>query len=201
MSQSSVYSFCRKTTVHVQRKCHSLSAHLPASLPESPVTVATSKPHHLFLIQNFMPVTLRHAFRHILVFLPSLSVLRWETCFMINMFSHMACICHFVFYALPRASYGYIQCGFIPSVVWRFSNIFFQLFRCRNLALNRVFSYFLVAGMFCYTWQMSGHPLHSYAPIHSYTPKGVHTPILLCASVCSWMLCMLWGVVIVSLLC
>ena len=40
------------------------------------------------------------------------------------MFSHMACICHFVFYVLPRASYGYMQCGFIPSAVWRFSNIF-----------------------------------------------------------------------------
>ena len=28
------------------------------------------------------------------------------------------------FYVLPRASYGYIQHGFIPSAVWRFSNIF-----------------------------------------------------------------------------
>ena len=28
------------------------------------------------------------------------------------------------------------------------SLIFFHLFRCRNLALNRVFPYFLVAGMF-----------------------------------------------------
>ena len=46
------------------------------------------------------------------------------------------------FYVLPRASYGYIQCGFIPSVVWRFS-YYFQLFRCRNLAVNRIFLLFL----------------------------------------------------------
>ena len=52
----------------------------------------------------------------------------------------MACICHFVFFScvcvLPRSSYGHIWCGFIPSVVLRFSKLFFQLFRCRNLALN-----------------------------------------------------------------
>ena len=53
-----LYSFGGKTTVHVQRRCHSLSVHLMASLPESPVTIATPKPHPLFLIPNFMPVTL-----------------------------------------------------------------------------------------------------------------------------------------------
>ena len=42
---------------HAQRKCHSLSAHLLASLPEFQVTIATSKPH-LFFNLNFMPVTL-----------------------------------------------------------------------------------------------------------------------------------------------
>ena len=84
----------------------------------------------------------RYAFRHILGFLPSLSVFN-----VINMvhdqhvFTHGMCL-PFCFYALPRASCGYIWCGFIPSAVWRFSNIFFQLFRCRNLALNRVFSHF-----------------------------------------------------------
>ena len=42
-----------------------------------------------------------------------------------HMSFHMAYICHFLnFHALPRASYGYIQCGFIPSVVWRFSKNF-----------------------------------------------------------------------------
>ena len=43
------------------------------------------------------------------------------------------------------------------------SLIFFQLFRWRNLALNRVYSYFLVAGMFLYlggVWM----PPHLYAP-------------------------------------
>ena len=124
---------------------------------------------------------------------------------MINMFPHMACICHFVcFFALPRASYGYIQCGFIPSVVWRFSNIFFRLFRCRNLALNRAFSYFLVADMFFILgggWMPPTfvHPLYICTPpVHSYAP-GVYTPLyaplLLCASVCSQRLCMLWEVV------
>ena len=28
---------------------------------------------------------------------------------MINMFSHVACFCYFVFYVLLRASYGYIH--------------------------------------------------------------------------------------------
>ena len=61
------------------------------------------------------------------------------------------------------------------------SLIFFQLFRCRNLALNRVFSYFLVVGMFLYlggVWT----PPHLYTPmfvcplyIHT-PPRGVHTP-------------------------
>ena len=59
------------------------------------------------------------------------------------------------------------------------SQIFFQLFRCRNLALNRVFSYFIVAGMFLYLG-VSGTP-HSYTPVHLYvpyvcTPPGVYTP-------------------------
>ena len=91
------------------------------------------------------------------------------------MFSHMAYICHFVFYVLPRASYVYIRCGFLPSVVWRFSNIFFQFFRCRNLALNRVFFYFLVVGMFLYLgggWMphVCAPPVCLYTPICSYTP-------------------------------
>ena len=69
---------------------------------------------------------------------------------MINMFSHMACICHFVFLC-PAQSLLWVY------LVWVHSHcslevllIFLQLFRCRNLALNRVFSYFLVAGMFYY---------------------------------------------------
>ena len=53
-----LYFFCRKTTMHAQRKCHNSSAHPLASLLKSPVTIATPKPHRLFLILNFVPVTL-----------------------------------------------------------------------------------------------------------------------------------------------
>ena len=111
---------------------------------------------------------------------------------MINMFSHMACICHFVFYALPRTSYGYIWCGFIPRVVWRFSNIFFLLFIGRHV--------YILGGV-------SGHPHvcmpHTFICPHTFIhPRGVHTPIcphtLLCLCV-FWRLCMLWGVVMGSL--
>ena len=43
-----------------------------------------------------------------------------------------------------------------------------------------------------------GTPLYVHTPpIHSYTPQACthppYAPILLCASVCSWRLCMLWG--------
>ena len=55
------YSFDGKTTVHVQRKCHSLSVHLPASLPKSLVTITTPELHHLFLVPNFVPLTYIHA--------------------------------------------------------------------------------------------------------------------------------------------
>ena len=61
----------------------------------------------------------RYAFRHILVFYPPFLYLgdehvshKW------NVFAIL------FFYVLPRASYGYIWSGFIPSVVWRFSNYF-----------------------------------------------------------------------------
>ena len=52
------YSFGRKTTAHAQRKCHSSSVHLLVSLLKSLVTITTPKPHHLFLVPNFVPVTL-----------------------------------------------------------------------------------------------------------------------------------------------
>ena len=42
----------------------------------------------------------------------------------------------YIFNVLPRASYGHIECGFVPSTIWRFSNIFFSC-RWRKLALNR----------------------------------------------------------------
>ena len=106
---------------------------------------------------------------------------------MINMFSHMACICHFVFYVLPRASYVYIQCVHSQCSL-EVLLYFFQLFRCRKLALNRVFSYFLVVGMFLYLGglldtPMFVHPLYictppyvCMPPVHSYAPLGVYTP-------------------------
>ena len=53
-----LYFFCGETTVHAQRKCHNSSSHPPALQPKSPVTITTPEPHRLFLIPNFMPVTL-----------------------------------------------------------------------------------------------------------------------------------------------
>ena len=53
-----LYFFVGKP-LHAQRNHHSLSAHLPASPPIFTITIATHKPHHLFLIPNFMPVTYR----------------------------------------------------------------------------------------------------------------------------------------------
>ena len=50
--------FHGKITAPVQRKCHNLSLHPLVSLPKFPVTITTPKPHHLFLIPNFVPVTL-----------------------------------------------------------------------------------------------------------------------------------------------
>ena len=88
---------------------------------------------------------------------------------MINMFSQMACICHFVFYVLPRASYKYIHCGFIPCVVWRFSRYFFQLFRCRNLALNRVFPIF-------FSGRYVLHLVGIQVPPYLWSPPCIWTP-------------------------
>ena len=53
-----LYFFSRKTTACVQRKCHNWSAHLPVSPLRFTITIATHKPHRLFLVPNFMPVTL-----------------------------------------------------------------------------------------------------------------------------------------------
>ena len=59
----------------------------------------------------------RCAFRHILGFLPSFSVLRWGTCFMINMFSQMACMCHFVFFmSFPEPPMGISELPIVNSV-------------------------------------------------------------------------------------
>ena len=79
---------------------------------------------------------------------------------------------------------------------------FFQLFRCRNLALNRVFSYFLVEGMF-YTCGVFGHPqfIHPHTFVHPpyiCMPPGVYTPpigphALLCTCMVLEHLHVVWG--------
>ena len=91
---------------------------------------------------------------------------------MINMFSHMACICHFVFMPSPEPPIG------ISGVVHSQCSLevlkyFFQFFRCRNLALSRVFPTFLEVGMFLYlggVWMpyICMPPVHLYLPIHLY---------------------------------
>ena len=52
------WSSSRKTTVHAHRKHRHLSAHLPVSMPESLNTINASKPLHLFLSPNSVPVTI-----------------------------------------------------------------------------------------------------------------------------------------------
>ena len=114
---------------------------------------------------------------------------------MINMFSQMACICHFL---CPAQSLLWVY------LVWVHSQcslevllLLFQLFRCRHLALNRCFPTFLGAGMF-HTWGVSvcphmfGCPLHICtapicldAPMPPYVQTPLYVPNALCASVCS----------------
>ena len=109
------------------------------------------------------------------------------------MFSQMAYICHFVLFVCPAQSllWVYLVWGSFP-VQSGGSLIIFQLLRCRNVALIRVFFLlFLEVGMF-YTWGLSACALHLYAPyvlyalIHStplevYTPPYVpHTPLCIC---------------------
>ena len=95
---------------------------------------------------------------------------------MINVFSQMACICHFVLF--------FVSCPEPPMVISSVGSflvqsggslIIFQLFRCRNLTLNRFFLLFLEAGMF-YTLGGVSMPhmfVHTHTFIchmHLYTP-------------------------------
>ena len=92
------------------------------------------------------------------------------------------------------------------------SLIYFQLFRCRKLALNRVFSYFLVVGMCLYLGRgwlhtpMFVHPLYVcmppvclYAPCMFVCPLGVYTsprgPPCFCALHGFWHIACCGGVV------
>ena len=97
----------------------------------------------------------------------------------------MACIC--LSYVLLRASYEYNQCGFIPSVVWRLSNVFSSSFRGRKLALTRdivyLFEFIKLPGMLGVVRHFGisdwGHP---YVPPYICTSPYIsihpsHTPI------------------------
>ena len=53
-----LWSYGRKTTAHAHQKHCISSAHLPASTPESLITINASKPLCLFLNLNSVPVTL-----------------------------------------------------------------------------------------------------------------------------------------------
>ena len=126
-----------------------------------------------------------YTFRHILVFLPSFSVLRLRTCFMIDMFSQMACICHFVFFmSCPEPPMG------ISGVAWRFPNYYFQLLRCRNLALGFFLLFLrgrhvLHLGGVCMPPYVHAPPVCSDAPNAPTYSKTSYVPIVPCASVCS----------------
>ena len=78
--------------------------------------------------------------------------------------------------------------------VWRISNYYFQLLRCRNLALNRVFPLFLRGRYVSHLGRCLYTPIYLYAPYiwtPPETPKCSNTPhmspMLPCASVCSRM--------------
>ena len=140
----------------------------------------------------------RHAYRHILVLLPLLSVLRWGTCLMINMFSQMASICHFVlfFMSCPELPMGISGVDSFP-VQSGGSLIIFQLLRCRNLALNRVFSLLFLRGRHVLYLQgcletpyVCKAPYICTPPVYSYTP---YVPILMCICMFSEAFACCWG--------
>ena len=83
-----------------------------------------------------------------------------------------------IFDALPRTSYGYIQCGFIPSAVWRFSNYFSSSCRCRNLTLNRMFLLYLRGRHVLHLGDLgvSVHPICLDAPCMFRYPHMVRQP-------------------------
>ena len=87
----------------------------------------------------------------------------------------------FVFMPCPEPPMGISSVGSFP-VQSGGSLILFQLFRCRNLALNKVFSYFLVAGMFFILGGCLDAPtfVHPHTFIHSHTsvcPQGCTLPL------------------------
>ena len=107
-----------------------------------------------------------------------------------HVFTHGMYLLFCFFMPCPEPPMGISGVGSFP-VQSGDSLIFFQLFRCWNLALNRVFSYFLVAGMI-FILRGVWMPPHLYAPICLYapyvcTPPRVythphipHTPLCIC---------------------
>ena len=92
------------------------------------------------------------------------------------------------FMSCPEPPMGISGMGSFP--VWSGGSlIFFQFLRCRNLALNRVFPTFLVAGKFFYSWGVWMPPMliHHHMSIHSHpfvcpqvcthTPYVPHYPL------------------------
>ena len=75
---------------------------------------------------------------------------------MITMYITNEMYLSFCFYVLPRASYVYIQCEFIPSVVWRFSIISSSFSGYMKLNSNRHCLH-LVVGICTLPWQADIH--------------------------------------------
>ena len=87
----------------------------------------------------------------------------------------------FFFMSCPESPMGISSVGSFP--VWsRGSLIIFQLFRCRNLALNRIFPTFLSGRHTFLYLGASGCPHMFVHPIHFYNPCPCvpHTPQCLC---------------------
>ena len=124
----------------------------------------------------------RHAFRAYFRFLPSLSVLN-----VINMVHDQHVFTHGIY--LPFCFLCPAQSLLWVYLVWLHSqcslevlSYFFQLFRCRNLALNRFFSYFLVAWHVfilggCLDTPTFVCPNIFVYPPYVHMPQGVYTPI------------------------
>ena len=111
---------------------------------------------------------------------------------MINMFSQMVCICHFVSLC-PAQSLLWVYPVWVHSQCsLHVLGILFQLFRCRNLALNRFFPTFHRGRHVLYLWGVWMPPYIHIPPWHPHMFK--HPLYVLYASVCSrGYLHVIWG--------
>ena len=105
----------------------------------------------------------------------------WSTClFQVTYLSFC------IFCILPQASYMFIWCGFIPNVIWRFSNNISST-RCKELALNRKnflyvrcnHSFYLLVGQVYRGMACVSLSLLVCLHIHWYPHKSVGTSICL----------------------